>query len=382
MRERDLEHREAQPFDYAPYSEPLAIERLRARGIDTENLEYAFDIEHEEDAAKQEIPADIFWVRFKKPADAQATDCESVEGKLYIPKTNGNNELILFTPGFPGGNAGRFEQLYAKTFIDNGYTFFTVRHNGSSVSKLDTAQEIINNQKRLALAKQHDETHIGGTLPGGHSLAAIVKEPITPLLALQANSEVIHLMGQSMGVAASYQALTRMAEHYPAVAEKIQHVVGIAGYVGGVEGTEGEQWDGMKMPMRQASEYEMSYIKKVDTNTVQSPEEFSDEMRKVAALNEQIVVPEHVASVLVFTPDDPLIAGPDKSKEEAILNYGPKTNRKLIIRDESNLGAARPHSMLWIKPENLLRAVRSKLSGHGPHYIKVPNAGKGLLQKG
>ncbi len=380
MNEHHAEHHDPHNPQYAEYAETSAVERLKELGI--EGLEYAFSIDAESDLEGNEIPAEIFWVRFKKPEDAAAADCSSIEGKLYIPKGTSNKELILFTPGFPGGNAGRFEQRYANAFVGAGYNFFTIRHNGTSVSKLDTAPEIINSPKRLALAQQHGEEHIGGTKEEGYDPAGILKEPIPALLALQGNSEAIHLMGQSMGAAASYHALTRMAEQYPDVAKKIQHVVSIAGYVGGEEGTEGELWDGLKMPMKDLAEYEMGYMAKVGVNSVKTPEALRASMKQAATMNEHMNVPDHVGSVLVFSANDPLVAGPDPEKENSVLNYGPKVRRKLLIRDESTLNDSKQHSMLWIKPENLIRAVQSNVSGYGPHYIKVPNQGEGMVEKG
>lgn len=374
----ELGHEQSRDEKLKSFAEQESLDRLSNEGI--ENLDFAFAIQGELGAAKQPIKADVFWTRFKKPEEADLEDTAAVEGKLYLPE-NPNGELILFTPGFPGGNAGRFEMRYAQTFVDAGYSFFTVRHNGTNLLKEDTAPEIINSAKRIEIAKQMQDQHIGGTRQEGYPPSTMVKEPITPLMGLYKKFKKINLMGQSMGVAANYHAVSRMKNH-PEALNKIKNVVGIAGYVGGEEGTEGQYWDGMKMPMDELAAYEFKYIAQVGTNTVRTEQEFKDSMRQVAHLNENMEVPPHIGNALVFTPKDPLIAGPDKEQPDYALNYGPKSMRKLIIRDETALEDKKPHSMLWISPQNLLRAVKAEVSGHGPHYIKVPSSNPNAIEKG
>lgn len=273
--------------------------------------------------------------------------------------------MIVFTPGFPGGNAGRFEQRYAKSFVDEGYAFLAIRHNGTALDKPETADEIINSPDRMKLAVSLGERYIGGEKDGGYRLTDVVKETVIPLIALHDKFNRVHLMGQSMGVASSYYALDRLKDNHDII-EKIGNVVGIAGYIGGNSEEEGI-WDGMKMPAKDVIGYERSYIERVGTNAVITEED----MRAVAELNDDNDVPDHVGNILVFTPKDPLIAGPKGPEKDFICNYGPKTNRKLVISDESNLDAPKQHSMLWIKPENLLRAARARVSAHGPHYARV-----------
>ncbi len=367
--------------DYEQHSDAKALERLREIGV--ENAVFAFTIEDEKDLEGTPIDAEIFWIRFKKPEGKAFADCVDVEGKLYLPKGEStNHELILFTPGFPGGNAGRFEQRYAKEFSGAGYAFFTVRHNGTNLVKPDTAPEVLNSRKRMDLAAIAHEQHIGGTRPEGYGMSDIAREPITPLLALQHRFRRIHMMGQSMGVAASYNAVTRM-EARPDVLKKIGNVVGIAGYVGKEDGGNEEAWDGMKKPVNELIDYEFGYIQKVGTNAIPDKERFRQDMKDVAAVNARMQVPEHVGNILVFTPGDPLIAGPDTTKDHYSREYGPRTDRKLIIRDETDLKDPKQHSMLWISPANLLRAVQANVSARGPHYIKVPrSAESGMIEKG
>jgi len=359
-----------------------AISRLETYGIGDYDFALTVESEINKDASGNEVDlardADITWIKFNKPDDGDFSDLESVEGKLYIPKNNGNGELIFFTPGFPGGNAGRFEKQYAKAFVDAGYSFFTIRHNGSSLTKIDSAKEVVNFDKRLELAKQSGEDYIGGTKENGHAPAEIVNEPITPLLQLCKMFDKVHLMGQSMGVTSSYNAVTRLSGR-PDITDKIGNIVGIAGYVGKEKGEPEDPWGGMKMPTKDLVEYEKEYIKQVDTNTIFT----EDEVAKLVEVNKKMKVPSHIGNILIVSPGDPLIGGPDKTKEDYANKYGPETGKKLIISDESNLDKPKQHSMLWIAPKNLLRAVKAEISVHGPHYIKLPNKTEGgLVEKG
>lgn len=359
------------------FENPKSPDAAKIEGVPEDKILFSLTVEKECDIEGNEIDADISWMRFKKPDGEAFADLEDVEGKLYQPKGKSNGELVLFTPGFPGGNAGRFEQRYAKALLDEGYSFFTIRHNGTSLTKMDTAEEIINCPERLQRAQETGEHHIGGTREGGHKPVEIMREAVTPLMALHTQFDKVHLMGQSMGVAASLQAATRVKGR-EGIDEKIGNIVGIAGYVGKDKKEDGA-WDGMKMRVDDIVEYEQGYIKKVDANTTYTEEDIAE----AAALNAKMDIPDHTGLILIYSPNDPLIAEPNKDQEDYLLNYGPDTVRKLVIRDESNLNAQKQHSMLWIDPKSLIRALRAKVSALGGHYVKVPRSkeNSGLVEK-
>lgn len=379
MKEQLLSHAET-PMQNMP------IEKLMQLGIKPDEYNNAFDVEGEIDfdgLTKNEVKmnelAEIMWLRFNKPDDQELSDTEDVEGKLYLPKENANGELILFTPGFPGGNAGRFEKQYASTFIKEGYAFFTLRHNGTSLDDSETAKDIINCPKRLEVAKSEGQRHVGGTREGGNKPSIIINETITPLAHLYKAFTKIHLMGQSMGTISNNNTINRLKDR-PEIINKIGNVVAIAGYFGKKDGEPEEVWEGMKMTTDDIVEYEKGYIEQVKANAIINVEE----MQKLATVNSQVVMPAHIGNVLIFTPGDPLLSGPDKEGVgEAYLDeYGPKTDRKLVIRDETNLDKPKQHSMLWIEPKNLIRAVKANVSSHGPHYIKAPKSPeRGMLEK-
>lgn len=361
-------HREA-----AQFFDNELVKKLTESGI--ENIEWAFDSGEETDLRGEKIDAQINWLKLDRPAGEKFKDIPDVECKLYSP-AKPNGELIIFTPGTPGGNGGRFETLYAKTFVDAGYAFCTIRHNGTSLTNGEDTAEVINSKKRLSIAKESGEHHIGGTKEEGYGPIGVVNETVNPLLALYKNFEKVHLMGHSMGVSASYNALSR-TENIPDVVKKIGNMVSIAGYVGKTGEREPGIWDGMKMPSEELIDFELEHGKGDDVNMC-SREIYKKELMEVARTNEQMSVPKHVNNVLIFTPEDPLIAGPDESKQrfekdEYVTGYGPNTTRKLIIRDETRLGEKKPHSMRWICPSNLLRALKVELpiegKENGPYYM-------------
>ncbi len=364
------------------FGEREALLRLEEHGV---YPEWAFGIEDEKTLDGQEINAEIFWTKIGRPDDPEFSHLPGTETKMYFPNQNANGEVIIFTPGFPGGNAGRFEQRYAKAIVDAGYAFITTRHNGTSLTNGKTSAEILNSPKRMDLAAKTGEHHIGGTREEGHSPREMIDEPIPVLLALKDAFKKIHLMGQSMGVSSNYNAITEL-ENHPEITEKIGNIVGIAGYVGGTEkeGPDGI-WDGTKGSFEALADYEMTYIQKVDLNFTGGKEGYIKEMEKVAEQNAKMEVPDHVGNVLIFTPNDPLIAGPKTetgvpgvpgkmiASGETLLEYGPKSSKKVVIEDRSTPEdqKAKAHSMLWIAPENLLRAVKTEVSTHGPHYFVV-----------
>lgn len=371
------------------FSENDEVERLLNGGI--ENISMAFNIDKEVDIEGNPVNSKISWLKFESPEyDGIDGKLPSIEGKLYEPndEENSNGELIIFTPGFPGGNAGRFEQRYAQAFVDAGYSFFTIRHNGTSLTNGEVSTEIVNSVKRTDIAKLASEHHIGGTREDGYRPDQMIDEPVTAILSLQKKFQKIHLMGQSMGVSSGYNAVTKL-ESNKQITDKLGNIVGIAGYVGREKEMPDGVWQGMKdfkgegkYPdgMDGLIAYELDYIKSVDLNCTLNAEEFKDSLIKIANANEKMMVPDHVGNILIFTPEDPLITGPEET-EDGVSKYGPESKRKIIIRDETGLGEKRPHSMLWIKPENLIRAVQAKISDQGPHYIKIPNLKDGMLEK-
>ena len=102
------------------------------------------------------------------------------------------------------------------------------------------------------------------------------------------------------------------------------------GIVGGLKEDQ-DIWNGMKMPMKELTVYEQNYIKKVDLNWNPTPKEFQIVMEKAAKANGRVVVPKNIDNILVFTPEDTLIQGSDKTKSHYIKTYRPKYQIKVRI---------------------------------------------------
>lgn len=361
---------------FSDFSESGRVKELRDLGI--ENIDMAFAISEEKDGQGESIDAAIDWIKFKKPEGEGFDDLADVECKLYRPNKNSNNELVIFTPGYPGGNAGRFEKMYAKAVVEAGYTFCTIRHNGMSLTNGESSLGRVGSKKRMDIAAQTGEHHIGGTRERGYGFWDVVNEPITPLLALYEAFDKVHFIGHSCGVSANYNSLRRTQDMQD-LWNKVGNVVSLSGYVG--KDSQGETWDGIKLPMNTLMEAEMEAATEDDVNMC-SRQTYVKEMAQVAEANRGMKIPDEVNNVIIFTPQDPIVAGPDKksSREEKdtyVTEYGPNTKRKLIIRDETGLGKKKQHSMLWIQPEAVILALNAKIEkdgvNAGPHYMVVGN---------
>ena len=234
----------------------------------------------------------------------------------------------------------------------------------------------------MDIAHDAGEHHIGGTRPEGYGPSQMIYEPINVVCALAKRSKKLHLMGQSMGVASSYSTLTELAPH-PEITSKIGNVVGISGYVGDTSEAPDGIWSGMKQNFSVTAAYEAGYMERVDLNAPRDGAWFAQQLKMVAAQNERMVIPPHVGNVLVYTPDDPLIAGPNRDENDSVKRYGPQSSRKLIVEDRTipEEHRKKAHSMLWIAPPNIVRAVQAKVSEHGPHFVRFPKDNTGLVQK-
>lgn len=371
------------------FSETDAVESLRSKGVD--NVALAFGIENEKTTEGDDVNAEkIFWMKLDVPQTEEKEGLIPIEGKIYFPK-DANGELIIFTPGFPGGNSGRFEKIYIQAFLDAGYTFFTIRHNGTSLTNGALSADILNSPKRMDIALKGNEHHIGGTTPEGCSPDKVMDEPIVAIKALQQKFQKIHLVGHSIGVASNYNAVTKLKDDEE-FKQKLGNIIGIASYLVDEQESPNGIWNGMKnFESNEGSatpgldafiSVNLDYAKKVDLNFTFTADEYKEFYSRLANTNKNMVVPENAGNILVYCPEDPLIAGPDFSDENSILNYGPKSKRKLIIEDLSKPAHdKKAHSMLWIKPENLVRAVQTKVSDRGPHLRKVGNSGTKIATK-
>ncbi len=365
-----------------PGWDATALAELAERGI---RVEAAFAIPEERDKEGELIDADIYWVRYPKPVPTgrdEFADVLPVEGKLYLPR-NPNGELIQFGPGYPGGVAGRFEQHYAKSFVDAGYAFATIRHNGTSLEDTPKTREIMNSPERFRRAREAGERFIGGERPDGYRMGELVYEPLVLLMALGNHFQRVHLMGQSFGATSIWASVDRLVRAQPEVIHKIGNLVSIAGWLGGAYDAAVDRLHGMKESIEPVIDRNLEYAAQtgmnIDTTSPTHRERMREDMRAIATRLQQAVIPTPINQVVIQSTEDPLITLEALGVDPTVSTYPAITSRSIIVHDQSGrdprTGAwlDKQHSHLWIRPENLLRAVRANLSDRGPHVRTVRN---------
>ncbi len=361
------------------------INRLREKGI---NVDFALNVSNETDDNGDLIKnAEIYWVRFPQVNNDIFKNISSVEGKIYLPKES-NNKLILFDPGYPGGNAGRFEKKYAKSLVDQGYTLVCLRHNGSSLLNDENNKNILNCQERIDFAQNNQERFIGSNnKEGAYGMVDLVYEPAVAIKNIQEKFDDIILVGHSFGATSNYNSVDLLSKRFPEITDKISNIISIAGYFGDNK-EEGAIWSGIKMDVDKLVNFEIEKAKKLKLNAITDNNEYKEEMKKIAEMNSKIKIPELIGQIVIVSPDDPVIELPNikinrrlNKEEVSPINIYPQTTAKtLIIKDKTGQGQTKQHSMLWISPETILRAIEMKVSSRGPHYFELN--GSGQVKKG
>lgn len=356
----------------------LAEEKQAAREFDakmiterigiTAPVEYARELDDEiEDG--EEIKAKIFWLRFAANSEYRT---DSTEVKLYIPE-NPNGEAIIFTPGYPGAESGRFEHSYAKKLVDEGYALSVVRHNSVSLDlSEEPAQNIINSTQRQQDAKEDDQHYIGPAKEDGYTWDDINKGTIPAILALAPRFTKIHMIGHSFGAASTMISLSEIYKKEPGILEKVGNFVSLAGFLGRDEEVGDDKIrHGLKMSIDSLIEDGKRKSLQRGVN-IASPERYREGIINTTKLLEDSVIPDSIGQVLVLSPQDPSIATPVVRTEEGKIDrydYPGHTNKTLYIEDETQ--DENFHMLPNLRPETLLRLVRMKVSSEGPRYIKV-----------
>ncbi|OGY43120.1 MAG: hypothetical protein A3J62_03400 [Candidatus Buchananbacteria bacterium RIFCSPHIGHO2_02_FULL_38_8] len=352
------------------FRQERAVSHLKELGVSTE---YAFDIPREVDKDGEPIEAEIFWVRFPSPEDDP--EIPSVEGKIYLPKKSSRSELVLFDPGFPGGKAGRFEQNYAKSLIDQGYTFVTLRHNATGIENQPAPTEVFNCEERLAQTSQQGQKYLGPIKEAGYTWPDIVKEPVAALKSIKNLAPKIKLVGHSFGATSFFYSIDRLNRTDPEVVKKISHLVSLAGYIGEEKETEAGIWHGTKQTLDQLVDEEIAAIKEDGVHLNPNPEEIKRGIREVARDLGQIEIPKHIAQVLVYSPEDPVIASPvikvsNEGGREVVgrYDYPGHTKRTLVIEDQTQ--EKKFHNLPGLLPQTLNRLLDIH-PGRSPHFVTV-----------
>lgn len=366
---------------------------LLERGIAVES---AFSITGEQKDG-QPIDADIYWVKLPRPAAVSPEETafldsvQPIEGKLYLPKA-GSKELAIFDPGFPGGNGGRFEKLYAKDFTDQGVALFTIRHNATSFTQPGESEKIFNCPQRLALAAQQQEHTLGGRRNGGYLMTDLLYEPYVAFRALSTDPQFdrISLVGHSFGAASSLNSIDRLAAFRPDLLEKVGNIVTVAGFVPDEYDEAADRITGTKMTVDELAIRNLASAAESDVNIdLANTERMRNDMLEVARRTRSIQIPDRgpsgnpIGQVMIVSPRDALIGLPEQaatrgSEETEIVRtlvYPGANARTFIFKDEtgSNLPDKAQHKSEWIRSENLLRAVTAPIPAKGPRTFTVKN---------
>lgn len=156
------------------------------------------------------------------------TKSGSVEGKLYLPKQS-NGSILLFEPGFPGDASSRLDHLWARELVDNGYTIFAARHNGTIING-EYSDTYINSPEKQQEAKENGQEVLGER--DNPTIADWLKEPLVMMEAFTSQFESVVLAGHSFGGLAMFSSLVDFSKDNPDLARKIRRVVSLAGTVG------------------------------------------------------------------------------------------------------------------------------------------------------
>jgi hypothetical protein len=152
-----------------------------------------------------------------------ASDTGSVEGKLHLSRS-GDNKLLIFEPGYPGGWSTSLEQKHLPSLVDAGFNVLAIRHSGTIV-----------NGKHSPLYLNCSERQLmgGGVLGDADStISDWLVEPMAAFDALSGGAGDVYFAGHSFGALAVLNSLATMKlqgrRHLP----KIRRFVSLAGTTG------------------------------------------------------------------------------------------------------------------------------------------------------
>jgi hypothetical protein len=165
--------------------------------------------------------ADSFWVTFENKTG-------TAEGKIHIPH-KGQDKLVIFEPGFPGGGSGYFEELFLRKVLESGYTTFLIRHAGTIINGKHSSGYIVCKEKQRAARLQGQKT-VG--VKKSHSIADWLVEPKVALEILVPYFNAVILVGHSFGPLANFSSLIDFVKENPKLAKKVRRFISMAGTLG------------------------------------------------------------------------------------------------------------------------------------------------------
>lgn len=274
-----------------------------------------------------------------------------VEGKLYLPKQS-NDSILLFEPGFPGDASSRLDHLWARSLVDNGYTIFAARHNGTIING-EYSDTYINSPEKQQEAKEKGQEVLGEK--DNPTIADWLKEPLVMMEAFTSQFENIVLAGHSFGGLATFSSLVDFAKDNPELAKRVRRVVSLAGTVGRHR-TDGEY------PMKDWDVY-------MDTETVRKKVRIGDLQNNLNALRNAYIKIHSDAS---FLPKDTdflfvMVWGDDKDSTDSLvppieaLDMIPTLGKGYLILDKGektdDASGKLAHDMDNLKPETLVQLL-------------------------
>lgn len=165
----------------------------------------------------------------------------TVEGKVHVPH-KGEDQLVIFEPGFPGGGSGYFEELFLEKVLESGYTTFIIRHVGTIINGKYSDGYIVCKEKQIKAKKEKQK--VLGTKKS-HTLSDWLLEPKVALELLAPYFKNIVLVGHSFGPLANFSSLIDFVNEKPELAKAVKRFISMAGTLGIVRDPKDEilsQW--------------------------------------------------------------------------------------------------------------------------------------------
>ena len=184
-----------------------------------------FPLTEETDETGDDIRGESYWIAITKDGKTQS------EGKLFLPEQHSDqSNLILFTPGMPGGTFCRFtEKRFVNPLLKEGNSVLVLRHLGTWMNTGSSKEFIACPERERRGKSLHQET-IGEQKP--YDVHQLVGEVTEALRALGPSFANISLIGHSSGALGEALALQEIPED---IQRKIRHFISLAGLVGGTE---------------------------------------------------------------------------------------------------------------------------------------------------
>jgi len=344
------------------------ILRLKELGIE-QPIEYAFSVPEEKDAKGENIDAEIFWLKF--PAADGYQESLPVEGKIYFPRKEQRGEAVVFVPGYPSGKAGRWEKNYAASLVNEGYIVADLRHNSVPIEG-PNEKEIFNCDQRVQDSR--GATHLGEK-EGGFVWSDLVGEPLSVIKTIAPLVSGIKLIGHSFGASSLWYSAGQLEKKDPAIANKISHMISLAGYLSEGKTSEAGLWQGIKMDLDSLVRFEVEDEKENNVAGSGNPERIREAVLKMAEAFKDLVLPEAATQILVYSPDDPVISSPvikiEKEGGKEVVseyNYPGASKKTLVVEDRTQ--ERKFHSLPGLLPGTLLRFLDMK-GGKTPHFVVV-----------